>query len=104
MVNPTKPPSQPKDNQGYQTEFFDRYYKEGWDSSLDVKGRSQSQGRMSTVGFEPFVFENTKKLPFAHMPTSVPDFLRFAVPMEPSASISDRMDVVLPSYTNARYE
>ena len=95
-------------------DFFDRYYKKGWPetgtSDVKVVGRTeQSRGSVRQFQAEPFTMKGETTFPLVNAP-SVPDFLRFAVPMEQLSKkrpqVSQRRMDLSPttlSYAQAKY-
>merc|ERR1719230_808812 len=90
-------------------DFFDRYYKQGWPEgeTSDVKvAVGHKSRRINHFRKDPFMVSQ-EKLPLANLP-SVPDFLRFAIPMDqiilPPTISQRRSDIIPPtSYAQARY-
>ena len=108
-------------------DFFNRYYKKGWESPRDVKSGYYAikQGKkystkpgsiqLTQIGYKPFKLspENfsrknskIKNSPDGKTKSSIPEFLKHAIPMErivPSSIMSQRrMDIILPGYSRTR--
>ena len=118
-------------------DFFNRYYRKGWESPRDVKSgyydgkingkynTNVGSVQMTKIGYRPFKlslekfprrYHNsgtdlnswpvTKGNSDKNLDSVIPDFLKFAIPMEkivPSSIISQRrMDIVLPGYSRTR--
>ncbi len=79
----TSTPPSPPSIEISNANFFDRYYKAGWEST-DVKFEARGA---------------------AEVATDIPDFLKFAVPMKRPVAVLERKmdDVVYDGYTRARF-
>ena len=141
--NKTKPEENPKQDSRKKSynfdsvDFFNRYYRKGWESPQDVKSgyyNGKISRKYSTnvgsipitkIGHRPFKL-SLEKIPRRYhklgtdlnsapvtkdnsdkdLNSMIPDFLKYAIPMEkvvPSSIISRRrMDIVLPGYSRTR--
>ena len=105
-------------------DFFNRYYKHGWDSPQDVKSKynARNRGQWNPRKYQgtQLSYKYNKNLNLSSgiksdgntgINRDIPDFLKYAIPMEKiiPAMSSRRMDMalprysVLPGYSSTRY-
>eukprot|EP00094_Tigriopus_californicus_P003410 TCALIF_03279-PA protein Name:"Protein of unknown function" AED:0.62 eAED:0.62 QI:0/0/0/0.33/1/1/3/0/838 len=97
-------PPKKQSNDFNSLNFFDRYYKSGW-ADKDVKDMTRTRTSIamphqvaSVASVQPFSASTGSRKPPPE--DNIPDFLRFAIPMQ-SQPIDRKMDVVFDGY--ARY-